>query len=45
MSTLHNDIVETLGDTSWDDIAAGLVCATFCVASLTLFVALFAGTV
>ncbi|MEO6895397.1 MAG: hypothetical protein ABI218_01985 [Caldimonas sp.] len=45
MSTLYNDIVESLSEPSWDDIAAGLVCATFCVASITLFVAMFAGTV
>lgn len=45
MSTLYNDVVETLGDTSRDDIAAGLICATFCVASITLFLAMFAGMV
>ncbi len=44
MSALYNDIVDRLGGTSWDDIAAGLVCAMFCVASISLFVAMLADT-
>ena len=45
MNTIFDDIASALGSlTSWDDIAAGLVCATFCVASTSMFVVLFAGT-
>lgn len=44
MNTIFNDIADTLGDiTSWDDVAAGLVCATFCAASASMFVVLFVG--
>ena len=45
MNSLYNDIVETLTDASWDDVAAGLACATLCTASASLFVVMFAGTV
>ena len=45
MNTIFDDIANALGSlTSWDDIAAGLVCATFCAASASMFVVLFAGT-
>jgi hypothetical protein len=45
VNTIIDDIASTLGSlTSWDDVAAGLVCATFCAASASLFVVMFAGT-
>ena len=45
MNTIYDDIASTFDSTtSWDDIAAGLVCATFCAASASLFVVMFAGT-
>jgi len=44
VNTIFNDIADTLGNiTSWDDVAAGLVCATFCAASASLLVVMFAG--
>jgi len=44
VNTIFNDIADTLGNiTSWDDVAAGLVCATFCAASASMFVVLFVG--
>ncbi len=45
MNTIIDDIASTIGSiTSLDDVAAGLVCATFCAASASLFVVMFAGT-
>ncbi len=44
MNTIFHDIADTLGNiTSWDDVATGLVCATFCAASATMFVVMFTG--
>ena len=44
MNTILHDIADTLGHiTSWDDVATGLVCATFCAASASMFVVMFAG--
>ncbi len=44
MNTIFNDIADSLGNiTTWDDVAAGLVCATFCAASATMFVVMFSG--
>ncbi len=44
MNTIFNDIADALGNiTSWDDVAAALVCATFCAASASMFVVMFAG--
>lgn len=44
MNTIFNDIADTLGNiTSWDDVAAGLVCATLFAASASMFVVMFAG--
>ncbi len=44
MNTIFNDISDTLGNiTSWDDVATGLACATFCAASASMFVVMFAG--
>ena len=44
MNSIFNDIADSLGNiTTWDDVAAGLVCATFCAASASMFVVMFAG--
>lgn len=43
MNSLYNDIAETLNNTTWDDVATGLVCATFCAASASMFVVMFTG--
>jgi hypothetical protein len=43
VNTILDDIASTLGSIStWDDLAAGLVCATFCAASASMFVVIFA---
>ncbi len=45
MNTIFDAIASALGSiTTWDDIAAGLTCATFCAASASMFVVMFAGT-
>ena len=44
MNTIFNAITDTLSNiTSWDDVATGLVCATFCAASASMFVVMFTG--
>ncbi len=43
MNSIYDDISETLTHTTWDDVASGLVCATLCAASASMFVVLFAG--
>ncbi len=46
MNTIFDDISSAMGSiTTWDDVAAGLVCTTFCAASASMFVVMFAGTV
>ncbi len=43
MNTLYNDIAEAMRDATWDDVAAGLACATLCAASASIFVVMFTG--
>lgn len=44
VNTIFNDIADSLSNiTTWDDVATGLVCATFCAASASLFVVMFSG--
>ena len=44
MNTLFDDVATALASiTTWDDIAAGLACATCCAASASLFVIMFVG--
>ncbi len=46
MNTIYDNIADSLGNiTSWDDIASGLACATLCVASASMFVVMFVGTI
>jgi hypothetical protein len=45
VNTIFDDIANALDHfATWDDLAAGLVCATFCAASASMFVVMFAGT-
>ena len=44
MNTIFDDVATAFASiTTWDDIAAGLACVTFCAASASLFVMMFVG--
>lgn len=44
MNTIFDDVANALASiTAWDDVAVGLACVTFCAASASLFVVVFAG--
>ncbi len=44
VNTIFDDVATAFASiTTWDDIAAGLACVTFCAASASLFVMMFVG--